>query len=313
MSKTVIAIALSVTFSLVCIMFANALGKVVFVASAEGGQDWGIYTMDSDGTNVKRLTKKPGKPGLYEHPRWSPDGSNIAYNKIDWPDYQLWIMNADGTSPELLYEPASWGASWSPNGGKIAFATNNKLVVMDLQTREISQLVEWGYTPVWSPDGGTIAYEPARLPSTMLYLIDPETKKKWNIDIRKKGRQILHKHWSPIAWSTDSKNIAFLGIDTTKFNWWGIYTMTSDGKNVSEKYTGDGADLVAKWPSWSPDGKQILFETPRGIERMDVKGKTPELIYPGGMQPDWCRFPTAVEWHKRLPTTWGCVKYDVLK
>jgi TolB protein len=311
MSKTLVAITLIFIF-LVCVMLADASGKIVFVAAAEGGQDWGIYTMAPDGTNVKRLTKKPGKPGLYEHPRWAPDGSKIAYNKIDWPDYQLWLMNADGTSPELLYEPAFWGASWSPDGREIAFATDGGIVIMDVQTRKTVRLVE-GFTPVWSPDGSAIAYEPARLPSTILYLIDPETTKKWSIDLRKKGVQILHKHYSPIAWSTDGGKIACLGSEVAK-RLWGIYTMDSDGENIKAKYTGDSSDLVAGWPSWSPDGSQILFETRRGIERMNVNGKSPELIYAGGMQPDWSRAPiTAVEFQKRAAAMWGHLKYGVLK
>jgi TolB protein len=310
MNKILVAITLSFILSLGCAILVDASGKVVFVESADEGQGWHIYTMDSDGTNVKRLTQTPG---VYEHPHWSPDGLKIVYNKMDGLNRQLWIMNADGTSPELLYEPAFWGASWSPDGKKIAFATDGGIVIMELQIREIALLVKDGFTPVWSPDGSAIAYAPARLPDAMLYLIDPETKKKWSIDLRKKGLEILHKHHSPIAWSTDGENIAFLGVDTTRFNWWGIYTMDSNGKNVGEKYTGDGGDLVAVWPTWSPDGKQILFETHRGIERMDVDGKSPELIYAGGMQPDWSRASiTAVELQKRAAATWGCVKCDAL-
>lgn len=80
MSKTLVAITLIFILSLVCTMLVDASGKIVFVDSAEGGQGWHIYTMDSDGTKIKCLTKKPG---LYEHPRWSPDGSRIVYNKMD--------------------------------------------------------------------------------------------------------------------------------------------------------------------------------------------------------------------------------------
>jgi len=304
MSKTLMAITLIFIFSLVCAILADASGKVVFVRAAEGGQGWDIYTMDSDGTNVRRLTKKPG---WYEHPRWSPDGSRIVYNKMDGLNHQLWLMNADGTSPELLYEPAFWGASWSLDGKRIAFGINSGIVIMDLQNREIVPLLGDGFTPVWSPDGSAIAYEPARSPSVMLYLINPKTKRKRSIDIRRKRLNILHKNWSPVVWSADGKKIAFLGAKVAG-NWWGIYTMDSDGKNVDEKYTGGGGNLVAAWPSWSPDSRQILFETRRGIERMDVNGKSPELIHAGGMQPDWSKVPAAVERQKRVATTWGCVK-----
>lgn len=108
MNKILVALTLSFILSLGCAILADASGNIVFIDSAEEGQDWHIYTMASDGTKVKCLTKKPG---LYEHPRWSPDGK------------------------------------------KIAFATDGRIVIMELQTREIALLVEDGFTPVWSPEG----------------------------------------------------------------------------------------------------------------------------------------------------------------
>ncbi len=40
----------------------------------------GIYVMDADGTNIQRLTHRPGNVG---HPDWSPDGSKIVFTVYD--------------------------------------------------------------------------------------------------------------------------------------------------------------------------------------------------------------------------------------
>ncbi len=57
----------------------------------------GIYSMDSDGSNLRLLSKKlaHGKPPD-SYPAWSPDGLKIAYTAGTIGD--LFIMNADGSN-----------------------------------------------------------------------------------------------------------------------------------------------------------------------------------------------------------------------
>jgi dipeptidyl aminopeptidase/acylaminoacyl peptidase len=82
----------------------------------------GIYLVDSDGANLKRLTEDP----LFfaEMSDWSPDGRKITFCVQPDPNqpYQVWVMDADGGNQRMLYD---WGYEpvWSPDGGRIAFCS----------------------------------------------------------------------------------------------------------------------------------------------------------------------------------------------
>src|SRR5436189_295803 len=66
------------------------------------------------------------------YPQWdpavSPDGSTIAYRGFFGPeegDYDLYVMNADGTGVARLTDGAlAADPSWSPDGSEIAFGTS---------------------------------------------------------------------------------------------------------------------------------------------------------------------------------------------
>ena len=72
----------------------------------------GIYVMDADGTNIQRLTHRPGDVG---HPDWSPDGSKIVFTVSDvdqpapgedegwhWDEHGIYVMDADGANVQRL-------------------------------------------------------------------------------------------------------------------------------------------------------------------------------------------------------------------
>lgn len=62
-----------------------------------------IWTMDADGTNLRRLTSDGGM-----QPSWSPDGQKIVYIGFTQKEYNpesngtLWIMNSDGSVKHQL-------------------------------------------------------------------------------------------------------------------------------------------------------------------------------------------------------------------
>jgi len=70
----------------------------------DGAKDWEVYVMASDGTNVKRLTSRPGVDG---QPSWSPDGQWITFVRETKPGANAWDIMAirpDGTGEQKLVE-----------------------------------------------------------------------------------------------------------------------------------------------------------------------------------------------------------------
>lgn len=65
-----------------------------------------IYIMNSDGSDLRRLTNTPGAAS---YPWMSNDGSKIAYSYQESEEVppQIWIMNADGSEPRLLLKDGS--------------------------------------------------------------------------------------------------------------------------------------------------------------------------------------------------------------
>jgi Tol biopolymer transport system component len=100
-----------------------------------------VWAMNADGSGQRQLTFDPGDKTLATHgwsgPVWSPDGRFIAFshgidsnhdNKIDWRDNDnIWTMNADGSKILPITFSCSYddeNPAWSPDGTKIAFASN---------------------------------------------------------------------------------------------------------------------------------------------------------------------------------------------
>ena len=77
-----------------------------------------IYTMPASGGEARVLTQNSGV-ALNFQPRISPDGKSIAFITDRRGQYNLWVMNADGSNPRAVssdltvtaFEPA-----WTPDG-----------------------------------------------------------------------------------------------------------------------------------------------------------------------------------------------------
>jgi serine/threonine protein kinase len=73
--------------------------QVVFMSQRDG--NWEIYTINLDGSGLRRLTQNPANDGL---PTWSPDGRHIAFVSNRNGSWAVWAMAADGSDAHRLFD-----------------------------------------------------------------------------------------------------------------------------------------------------------------------------------------------------------------
>jgi WD40 repeat protein len=129
------------------------------------------------GTLQRRVTytadrKYPGIQGPRHWLRSSPDGAYIScLMKDDEGVVQLWLVATAGGEPPRQLTHDTWSInstiSWRPDGKRIAYAADNSIFSVDVQTGKSNRLTErtsdadapLPIACVYSPDGKTIAYE----------------------------------------------------------------------------------------------------------------------------------------------------------
>jgi TolB protein len=63
-------------------------------------ENWEIYVVNVDGSNLQRLTNNPANDGL---PTWSPDGRVIAFASNRSGTWAVWGMTPRGNDLQELF------------------------------------------------------------------------------------------------------------------------------------------------------------------------------------------------------------------
>jgi Tol biopolymer transport system component len=128
-----------------------------------------IFTMTvGDPASSHQLTDQPGRQVI---PRWSPDGSRIVYQSNQTGNWEIFVMNADGTDQHQITDNTAVDlyAAWSPDGTTIAFGSdrdghrNREAAVYLTNTdgsnvRRVTWLESEDGQPSFSPDGTKLTW-----------------------------------------------------------------------------------------------------------------------------------------------------------
>ena len=220
-------------------------------------------------------------------PRWSPNGSKLAYISNDTGSQQIhvrWMDDGEtAVISQLQQSPSS--LSWSPDGKWLAFTMNVK--------SESESIAE----PRDKPLGAKWAKEPITVTSTRYQwdgqgIMEPAYRHVFIVPSDGgSARQLTFgefNHYGSLAWAPDSQKIFFSAYRSE--NWelvsdeadiYSVDIVTKDLKQISD---GVGAE---RSPSISPNGKMIAYSfeerrplaySPNQVAIMDINGNNKRII-----------------------------------
>src|SRR5258708_469090 len=223
--------------------------KIAFVVSEptipnkpdNGGND-NIWIVPTDGSKPAKLFASSPQSDYY--PRWSPDGSRMAFlsDRSEDGQAQIWLMRAEGGEAQKLTDVKAGVSSfrWAPDGRRIAFLARDPLSdeAQQMQQRRDDAIEidhNWQYTRLW--------------------IIDLSERKSQLIT--QKNVEVKDFDWSP-----DGESFAIAYTATPLPEDWSHGSLAVVRRSDGEFLRNLADDVQAVWSSnirWSPDGHNIMF------------------------------------------------------
>jgi len=201
-------------------------------------------------------TTRLGNGGAASSPRWSPDGTQIAFTGRVGDSSGVAVAKADGTGARLLVVTAGTNAvlprtgerlTWSPDGKQIAYTSTAPGPEADANGDPMV-ITRYAYKPTAS-EGLTRFNDNRR---THIYIVDVTTRKSRQLT---SGSRDEHS----VDWSPNGKEIVFASNpeqDPDRVFHQDLFAVdVASGKTRTLAHM----NAVATHPQWSPDGSMVAF------------------------------------------------------
>jgi WD40-like Beta Propeller Repeat len=216
-------------------------GRIAFVRANQ------VWSMSRSGTDLKQLTTS----GRNYRPKWSPDGKRIVFIHEVGGRRDVWVMASGGARKRAVTttgDVTSAGATWSPDGGQLAYATTQLMTIRSTAPHGAPRPVDGLQT------GGTC---PADAPSPV------------NVD-------------RFLAWSPDGSRIAVLSNDDCQFDFRMDHFLVASGEQRLVATSGADCCGYLDWTDlfWGPGNQFGYSQRDRG--QFGDKTNAPTfIVYPG--------------------------------
>ncbi len=233
-----------------------SLSQIAFTSDTTGHKE--IYLADVLGDELRQVTSHGS---IAVSPRFSPDGSRLAYTSYHRGSPDLYITDLSQnrtTKPVSRRKGLNMAPGWSPDGKMLALTLsvdgNPDLFLMDLNGQIQARLTKdagINVSPSWSPDGKQICFVSDRTGDPQVYIMDVASRAVRRLTYQ--GNYNTSPTWSP-----KGDLIVYCGRDSGSNH---IFTISVDGNQI-KRLTDSWGDYES--PSWAPDGRQVVFTRKRG-------------------------------------------------
>ena len=231
--------------------------RIAYVrAQKDAARKYVLQVADSDGFNAQNVLESD-EPIM--SPSWSPDGRSLAYVSFENRRPEIFIQQLATARRSKVsgFSGINGAPSWSPDGKFIALVLSKDdspdIYTLNTATKRLKRLTVHraiDTEPVWTRDGQSIIFTSDRSGSPQLYRVGVDGGRPRRLTFE--GR-----YNSAAALSPDGKFLAMVHGDRGQYK---IAQLEIESGNLT--VLTDGA--LDESPSFSPNGKMVLYASTRG-------------------------------------------------
>jgi dipeptidyl aminopeptidase/acylaminoacyl peptidase len=205
----------------------------------------------------RKLVRLGAANGISSDPRWSPDGSSLAYLANEGDKTGIFVSDREGAQQQFLSQTLGTNSplpfigdmiSWSPDSKRIAFVSATPGPETGDASGDPIVITRYLYKPNWL-EGLSRFNDNRRL---HIFVVDVHSKQIRQITT---GKTYEHS----ISWSPISDEILFVsnhGKDPDRVFNYDIFALNATTGTVRQITNTTAVEYI---PQWSPDGKLIAY------------------------------------------------------
>ena len=231
-----------------------------------------LVATERDGSALETIARLPAG-SYYWHPRWSPDGRFMAFQRGDGVRFDIFVVDSSGRETRQLTHDSALisGLAWLPDSRGIVYSSSRGSSMPYLPTFALWQVglddatgrrltgEEMSYVDPDVHEDGRVAAGRLQLAFNLWkFPVDgsPVENVRRAVQLT---RQTGHVQTPTVA--PDDRAVAFLSDNGGHANVWVMTEETGEQRQITHERS---PDVAVGLPLWSPDGRSIAFVSSRG-------------------------------------------------